>query len=70
METPTSYHLSAANRIMRYVKGTLDFGLIYLKCQIQDALVGYSDSDFSGHIDDRRRTSRHVFFMGSSIVSW
>ena len=34
METPTSNHLLAANRILRYVKGTLDFGLIYLKCKI------------------------------------
>ena len=70
METPTSDHLSAANRILRYVKGTLNFGLIYLKCQVQDALFGYSDSDFVGHVDDRRSTSGHVFFMGSSIVSW
>ena len=40
MKTPTSDHLSAAKRILRCVKGTLDFALIYLKCQIQDALVG------------------------------
>ena len=44
METPTSDHLSAANMILRYVKGTIDFGLIYLKCQVQDTLFGYSDS--------------------------
>ena len=70
METPTSDHLSVADRILRYVKGTLDFGLIYLKFQIQDALVGYSESDFAGNVDDGRSTSGHVFFMGSSIVSW
>ena len=70
METPTSDHLSAANRILRYVKGTLDFRLIYLKCQAQDALFGYSDSDFGGDVDDRRSTSGHIFFMGSSIVNW
>ena len=70
METPTSDHLLAENRILRYLKVTLDFGLIYLKCQIQDVLVGYSDSVFVGNVDDRRSTSGHVFFMGSSIVSW
>ena len=70
MEIPTSNHLSAAKRILRYVKGTLNFGLRYLKCQLQDTLIGYSDSDFAGDMDDRKRTSRHVFFMGSSIVSW
>ena len=70
METPTSDHLSATNRILRYVKGTIDFGLIYLKCQIQDALFGYSDSDFAGDVDDRRSTTGYAFFIGSSIVSW
>ena len=70
METPTSDHLSYAKRILRYVTGTLDFGLMYLKCQMQDALIGYNDSDFAGDIDDRKSTSRHVFFMGSSIVNW
>ena len=62
METPTCDHLSAAKRISRYVKGTLHFVLIYLKCQIQDALVVYSDSDFSGDIDYRKSTSRHGIF--------
>ena len=69
METPTSDHLLAAKRILIYIKGTLDFGLIHLKCQIQDALVRYSDSDFAGDVDDRKSTSRHVFFVGSSIVN-
>ena len=62
METPTSDHLSAAKRILRYVKGTLHFGLIYLKCQIQDALVIYGDSDFSGEIDYRKSISGHGIF--------
>ena len=69
METPTSDHLSTANRILRYVKGTIDFGLIYLKCQVQDALFMYSDSDFAGDVDDIGSTTGYAFFMGSSIVS-
>ena len=70
METPTSDHLAAANRILRYVKGTLNFGLICLKYQVQDALLGYNDSDFARDVDDRRSTTGYAFFMGSSIVSW
>ena len=57
METPTSDHLSAAKRILRYVKGTLDCGVRYLKCQLQDALIGYRDNDFAGDMDDRKSTS-------------
>ena len=41
-----------------------------MKCQIQDALVKYSDNDFPSDVDDRKITSWHVFFLGSSIVSW
>ena len=70
METPTSDHLSAAKSILRYVKGTLNFGLRYSKYQTLDPLVGYSDNDFAGDMDDRKSTSGYVFFMGSSIVSW
>ena len=69
METPTSDHLSVANRILRNVKGTLNFKLIYMKCQVQDALFGCNDSDFAGDVDDRRSTTGYTFFMGSSIVS-
>ena len=52
------------------MKGTLNFILRYLKCQLRDTLIGYSDNDFAGDMDDRKIISGHVFFMGSSIVSW
>ena len=55
MKTPTFDHLSAAKRILRYVKGTLQYGLRYLKCQLQDALIRYSDNDFAGDMDDRKK---------------
>ena len=70
MEHPTSDHLAAAKRVLRYVKGTLDFGLRYPKYDSHDAIFGYSDSDFSGDMDDRKSTSGYVFFLGSSILCW
>ena len=70
MEHPTSDHLAAAKRVLIYVKGTLDFGLRYLKYNSHDAIFGYSDSDFAGDMDDRKSTSGYVFFMGSSIICW
>ena len=44
MENPTTTHLKAAKRILRYVKGTTNFGLYYSVSDNYD-LVGYSDSD-------------------------
>ena len=61
MENPTSDHHSAAKRILRYVKGILNFGLRYSKCQSKDPLIGYSDIDFAGAMEDRKSTSGYVF---------
>jgi hypothetical protein len=44
MESPTITHLKAAKRILRYAKGTIDFGLLYPSFN-EFKLVDYSDSD-------------------------
>ncbi|MCH95793.1 copia-type polyprotein [Trifolium medium] len=33
-------------------------------------LVGWSDSDYAGDLDDRKSTSDYVFMLGESAVSW
>ena len=33
-------------------------------------LIGYTDSDNGGNIDDRKSTSRYTFQFGTSVVSW
>jgi len=33
-------------------------------------LVGFTDSDYAGDIEDRKSTSGYVFLMNSSVVSW
>lgn len=54
---------------MRYLKGTLDFGLLYRKDDIKDC-VGYSDSDWAGDVDERRSTSGYTFQVSGAAVSW
>nr|KYP41500.1 Copia protein [Cajanus cajan] len=56
-------------RIMRYLLGTTNLGLWYLK-NMSFNLVGYSDSDFAGCKIDRKSTSRTCHFIGSALVSW
>lgn len=56
MEKPTVMHKNAAKRILRYIKGTLNFGLIYTKDSRNNLLTGYSDSDLAGHVQDRKST--------------
>eukprot|EP00253_Pinus_taeda_P033335 PITA_33335 len=56
-------------RILRYVKGTKRFGILYIVSECSD-LVGYTDSDWDGSVDDRKSTFRYAFHMGSGAISW
>ncbi|KAI4326500.1 hypothetical protein MLD38_031808 [Melastoma candidum] len=69
MEMPTTKHLKATKGILRYLKGTIDFGLFYSSSK-EFQLVEYWDSDFAGDLDDRKSTTGFVFFMGSNTISW
>ncbi|KAL0448869.1 UNVERIFIED_CONTAM: Retrovirus-related Pol polyprotein from transposon RE1 [Sesamum latifolium] len=60
MEAPTSSHMEAAKRILGYLKGTLDFGIFY-SWSNDFTLKGFCDSDFAGHIDDRKSTTGFLF---------
>lgn len=69
MEFPKKCHWEAGKRIMRFLKGTLDHGIIYTKVQ-NPSLKGYSDSDFGGSQDDSKSTAGYMFNLGSGAVSW
>jgi hypothetical protein len=70
-EAPTTEHMNAVKHILRYIKGTTNFGCVYSRDERGDVkLHGYSDSDHGGSIDDRKSTSGVVFFHGKNIVSW
>ena len=69
MEALTMTHLKTAKRILRYLKGTLDYGLLYSPSK-EFKLVGYSDSDQARHMDDRKSTIGFVFYMGDTAFTW
>lgn len=69
MESPNQSHMKVARRIMRYLKGTQDFGLFYDSTD-NCALLGYSDSDWAGDLDDRKSTTGSCFTLGSAACSW
>ena len=62
-------HLIAAKHILRYLKGTIDYGLKYDANQ-KINLEGYVDSDWAGSAIDRKNTSGCCFSMGSCVISW
>ena len=58
-----------AKHIVRYLKGTVEYGLKYDMNQ-KISLEGYVDSYWVGSTIDRKSTSRCYFSMISSVISW
>jgi hypothetical protein len=65
--SPRSSHRTAVQRVFRYLKHTLEFGICYSASSSLD-LVGFSDADFAGCGIDRKSTSVTCHFLGSSLV--
>src|ERR1044072_5703277 len=61
--------LTAVKRILRYLKGTTNLGLMYKKTS-EFKLSGYWDSDYAGDRVERKSTSGNCQFLGSNLVSW
>ncbi|XP_019186544.1 PREDICTED: uncharacterized protein LOC109181247 [Ipomoea nil] len=69
MHTPTVNHWGMVKRVLRYVKGTLNYGL-RLSPSPTTSIHAYSDSDWAGCPIDRKSTSGYAVFLGTNLVSW
>ncbi|KAM0038591.1 putative RNA-directed DNA polymerase [Helianthus debilis subsp. tardiflorus] len=78
MHSPTENHWSAVKRILRYLHGTSNHGLLISSSSSSvlhaytDAhnLTAFSDSDWAGCPDDRRSTGGYAIYLGSNLISW
>ena len=66
---PTEIHLQAVKRVLRYIKGTLTYGIFYKQGGNKE-LLAYTDSDYAGDLKDRKSTSGFSFLLSSRAVSW
>ena len=66
---PRRVHLVAAKHVMRYLKGTIDFGLYYDGSH-EYRLYGYTDADWVRSISDRKSTSSRCYSLRSAMISW
>jgi len=69
MTGPTKIHMGAAKRILRYMQGTLSYGIEYVRDQ-SVTLIGFCDADWAGSEDDNRSTSGYAFSFGIGVFSW
>ncbi|KAF2292411.1 hypothetical protein GH714_022061 [Hevea brasiliensis] len=69
MHSPTLSHLKYGRRILRYLKGTIHFGLFFKK-DTSLVLSAFSDADWAGCPTTRRSTTGYCTFLGCNIISW
>lgn len=68
---PTNAHWSAIQHVLRYIKGTLDIGILYHQDSNQlNGFSGYSDSDWGSDINTSRSTMGFIFKLSGGPVSW
>ena len=67
---PTVGHEKAMKRVLRYVKGTLDYGVILGGEGTVPLLVGYADADWGGDLDTRKSRTGYLFFINSGCITW
>ncbi|KAI3510533.1 hypothetical protein L1887_17599 [Cichorium endivia] len=70
MERPTVKHLQAVKHILRYIKGTVDYGLVYTRGSDEKDVTRYTDSDLARDVNDRRSTSGMAFYLNENLVTW
>ena len=70
LHSPTEDHFLAVKCLLRYVKGTLHFGLTFHPSDAPGTLIAYSDANWAGCPDTRRSTSGYSIYLGDNLVSW
>lgn len=69
MVEPRHVHLIAAKHVLRYLKGTIDYGLRYV-ADCEFGLVDYTDSDWAGSVTDQKSTSTYCNNLGLAVIAW
>lgn len=69
MENPKEEHMAAAKQVLRYVKGTRNFGL-HFERNLNQKLKVYTDSDYARDIEDWKCTSGYICLFNGGAICW
>lgn len=71
MASPLDTHWGAVKRILRYLHGTISYGL-HMKPALNYPLQlrGFTDADWATDADDRRSVSGAALYLGPNLISW
>ena len=68
MSRPKKQHWEAVKKILRYLRGSSDTCLCFTGASLK--LQGQLNADFVDDIDIRKSTTRFVFTLGGTAISW
>ncbi|KAK9078427.1 hypothetical protein SSX86_002484 [Deinandra increscens subsp. villosa] len=69
MQAPRDAHLAAVKQILRYVKGTIHYGIEY-GAGGDDKLIGYCDSTYASDPEDGKGTNGALFYLSDKVITW
>nr|GEU74773.1 ribonuclease H-like domain, reverse transcriptase, RNA-dependent DNA polymerase [Tanacetum cinerariifolium] len=69
MQEPREQHMKAIRQVLRYIKGTKDYGITY-KHNGGNKIYGFSDSSYEVNTQEGKGTNGIIFYNGESTISW
>ncbi len=69
MGNPRQVHLNAIKYILRYSKGTFEYGIYYQKGE-RNILKGFTYVDWVENVENKKSTSGYLFLLGTTIITW
>ena len=69
MANPLQPHWTTCKKVLKYLKETINYGLIFKKFDCLD-LIAYSDANWGSDPDDRKSTSGYCIYLGDNLISW
>ncbi|XP_019166976.1 PREDICTED: uncharacterized protein LOC109162748 [Ipomoea nil] len=69
VDKPTNIHLTAAHRVLRYLKGSPGKGLFY-PSNTNLKLQGFSDSDWATRSEIKKSITGYCVYIGKVLISW
>ena len=70
LAAPKVQHWVACKRLLKYLKGTVDYGLLFSLSPGNLAISVYTDADHAGCKVTRRSTSEFCAFLGYNLIVW
>lgn len=72
-------HLRITKQVFHYLKGTITLGIVWgndpAGHQSEDkygslGVMGYTNSNYTGDLEDRKSITQYCLFIGGAIVTW